>query len=148
LVVGGAFLVARGQSAELLATIDQALEAVAETVESSITWACTTFVALARDRDPNAVLARIAPNPSAAVAFVPHDAVRAALGTAWAPPLDGATLQELFEDHGLVPLSRGQDQGHQLAAPFGPQMDFGTEPAPAPAEGFGLWVPFFAPAAC
>jgi hypothetical protein len=148
LVVGGAFLVARGQAAALLATIDQALDAVAETVESSIKWTCTTFMALARDRDSNAVLASIAPNPSAAVAFVPQDAVRAALGTAWAPPLDGATLQELFKDHGLVLLARGQDQGHQLATPVGPQMDFGTEPAPAPAEGFGLWVPFVAPAAC
>jgi hypothetical protein len=148
LVVGGAFLVARCQSAELLATIDQALDVVAKTVERSIKWACTTFVALARDSDPHAVLASIAPTSSAAVAFVPHDAVRAALGAAWAPPLDGATLQELFEDHGLVPLSRGQDKGHQSAPPFGPPMDFGTEPAPAPAEGFGLWVPFFAPAAC
>jgi len=148
LVVGGAFLVAPGQAAAWLATIDQALEAVAETVERSMKWACTTFVALAREREPNAVLASRAPNPSAAVALVPHDAVRAALGTAWAPPLDGASLHELFEDHGLVPLSRGQDQGHQLATPFGPQMDCGTEPAPAPAEGFGLWVPFVAPAAC
>ena len=111
-------------------------------------WACTTFVALAWDRDPHAVLASIAPNPSAAVAFVPHDAVRAALRTAWAPPLDGAPLQELFEDHGLVPLPRGEPESQQLAAPFGPQVDFRAEPAPAPAEGFGLWVPFFAPAAC
>ena len=53
-----------------------------------------------------------------------------------------------LEDHRLVPLSRGEDEGHQLATPFGPQVDCGTEPAPAPAEGFGLWVPFFAPAAC
>jgi len=68
--LAAAFLVARGQSAELLATIDQALEAVAETVESRL-HGPETFVALARDRDPNAVLARIAPNPSAAVAFVP-----------------------------------------------------------------------------
>jgi hypothetical protein len=56
--------------------------------------------------------------------------------------------QALCEDHGLVPLSRGQDQGPQLATPFGPQLDCGTEPAPAPAKGFGLWVPVFAPAAC
>jgi hypothetical protein len=71
----------------------------------------------------------------------------AALGAAWPTPLDGTSLHELFEDHCLVSLSRCEDEGHQLAAPCGPQMDCGTETAQATAEGFGLWVPFFSPAA-
>ena len=62
--------------------------------------------------------------------------------------LTAPRLQELLEDHRLVPLPRGEDERHQLAAPFSPQVDFRAETAPAPAEGFGLWVPFFAPAAC
>jgi hypothetical protein len=65
LVVDGALLVARRQSAEWLAAIDQTLNPVAETVERSIKGACTTFVALARDGDPDAMLAGIAPNPPA-----------------------------------------------------------------------------------
>ncbi len=94
------------------------------------------------------MLARISPNPLAAVPFIPNDPARAVFGTARPSPLDGTGLHELFKDHRLVPLSRGENQGHYLAIPFGAQVDFGTEPAPAPAEGFGLWVPFFAPAAC
>jgi hypothetical protein len=94
------------------------------------------------------MLARIAPHAPAAVPFIPNDAVRATLRTAWPTAHDGSDREELFEDHRLMPLSRGEHEGPQLAAPFGPQMDFGTEPAPAPAHGFGLWVPFVAPAAC
>jgi hypothetical protein len=106
------------------------------------------FVALARDSQANAMLARIPPNPPAAVACIPHHAVRATPGAAWPPTFHGPALEELFEDYRRVPLSRGEHEGHQLATPFGPQVDFGAEPAPTAAEGFGLWVPFLAPAAC
>jgi hypothetical protein len=147
-VIGGTFLVARCQSAALLAAIDEALDPVAETVARSIERPGTAFVPLARDGDPDARLAGIAPNPPAAVAFVPHDAVRAAPGAAWASPLDGPGLQERLEDPRLVALPRGEDDGHQLAAPVGAPVDCGPEPAPAPTEGCGFWVPFFAPAAC
>jgi hypothetical protein len=94
------------------------------------------------------MLAGILPNLPAALAFIADDPMGAALGTARSPPLDGPGLQERLEDDRLVPLSRGEHEGQQLAAAFGPQGDFGTDPAPAPAQGFGLWVPFFAPAAC
>jgi hypothetical protein len=57
----------------------------------------------------------------------------AALRAAWPTPLDGTGLHELFEDHRLVSLPRCEDEGQQLAAPFSPQMDVGTEAAPAPA---------------
>jgi hypothetical protein len=56
-----------------------------------------------------------------------------ALGAPGSTPLDGTSRHELFEDHGLVSLAWGEDEGHQLAAPFGPQMDFGTETASATA---------------
>jgi hypothetical protein len=92
--------------------------------------------------------AGLGPNPPAAVALVPHDAVWTALGTAWPPPLDGPGREEQLEDHRLMAWPRGEEDGHQLATPFGPQVDFGPEPAPAPAEGCGLWSPFLAPAAC
>jgi hypothetical protein len=148
LVVSGALLITRCDASELLAAIDQALDPIPELVDGAIERPGATFVPLARDGDPHPMLARILPNPPAAVAFVPNDAVRAALRAAWSTPLDSTGLHELFEDHRLVALPRGEDDGHQLAAPFGAQVDFGTEPAPAAAEGFGRWVPFFAPAAC
>jgi hypothetical protein len=61
-----------------------------------------------------------------------HDG--AALGAARSPPLDGPGLHELVEDHCLVPLSRCENKGHEVAIPFRPQVDFGTETAPAPTE--------------
>lgn len=106
------------------------------------------FILLTRDGHPHPMLARIPPNPPAAVTFVAHDTVWTALGAAWPPAFDDSGRHELFEDHRLVPLSRGEDKSHELAAAFGPHVDFGAEPAPATAKGFGVWAPFFAPAAC
>jgi hypothetical protein len=83
------------------------------------------IIGLARDGDPHAMLAGILP-------FIAHDTLGAALGVARSTPFDGTSLHELVEDHCLVPLSRCQDKGHQLAIPFRPQVDFGTETAPAP----------------
>jgi hypothetical protein len=131
--VGVALLVARRQSAELLAAIDEALDPVAETVVGSIERPGATFVPLARNGDPNPMLARILPNLPATVPFIAHDTMGSALGAARPTPLDGTGLHERFEDHRLVPLSRCEDKGHQLATPFGPQVDFGTETAPATA---------------
>lgn len=94
------------------------------------------------------MLAGILPYVSAAVPCIADDPMGAALGAARSTPLDGTGLHELVEDYGLVPLSRCKDQSPQLTIPFRPQVDFGTEPASAAAEGFGLWGPFLAPAAC
>jgi hypothetical protein len=107
---------------------------MAQAVEGAIERSLVTFILLARDGDPDARLAGIAPTPPAAVAFVPNDAVRTAFGTARPPPLDSTGLRELLEDHRLVSVPRGEDHGHQLAAPFSAQVDFGTETAPAPAN--------------
>jgi hypothetical protein len=146
--MGCALLVARRQSAELFAAIDEALDPVAETREGSIERPGATFVPLARHGDPNPMLARLVPNLPAAGPCIASGTVGAVPGAAWPTSLDGTSLQELLDDHGLVSLSRGEDEGQQLAAPFGPQMACGIEPAPAPASGVGRWGPCFAPAAC
>jgi hypothetical protein len=109
------------------------LDAIAQAVDGSIERPLVTFILLARDRDPDAMLAGILPNMPAAVPFIAHDTMGSALGAAWPTPLDGTGLHELVEDHCLVSLSRCEYEGHQLAAPFGPQVDFGTEAAPATA---------------
>jgi hypothetical protein len=115
-----------------LTPIHAPLEASAQAIEGTIERSLVTFILRARDGDPDAMLAGIAPHPPAAVAFVPNDAVRATLGTAWSTPLDGIGLQKLLEDHRLVSLPRGEEDCHQLATPFGTEVDFGTETAPAP----------------
>jgi hypothetical protein len=79
------------------------------------------------------MLAGILPYVPAAVPLIAHDTMGSALGTAWPTPFDGTGLHELFEDHRLVSLPWCQDKGHQFAAPFSPQVDFGAETAPAPA---------------
>jgi hypothetical protein len=79
------------------------------------------------------MLAGIVPNPSAALAFVPHDAVRAVLGATRSDSLHVPTRHQWRENQRLMPLAQGQHEGHQLAAPFSPQVDFGAETTPAPA---------------
>lgn len=88
-----------------------------------------TLILLAWDREPDTMLAGIPPNVPAAVPFMPHDT----LGAAWPTPLDGTGLHDLVEDHRLMSLSRCEDEGHQLATPFGSSVDFRTEAAPATA---------------
>jgi hypothetical protein len=117
----------------LLTAIDQALNPVPQTVERAIEGAGTTFVALARDGDPDAMLTGILPKVPAAVPFIAYDTMGSALGAAWPTPLDGTGLQEPLEDHRLVSLPRCEDDGHRLAAPFGPQVDCGAETTPATA---------------
>jgi hypothetical protein len=133
MVVFRTLFIACGQAPKLLTSIDEPLNAIAQAVEGSIERPLVAFILLARDREPDTMLAGILPYVSAAIPFIAHDPMGAALGTAWSTPLDGTGLHELFEDHCLVPLSRCEDEGHQLAIPLSPQVDFGTETAPAPA---------------
>jgi hypothetical protein len=128
-----ALFIACGQAPKRLTPIDEPLKAIAQAVDGSIERPLVTFILLARDRDPDTMLAGILPDVPAAVPFLAYDAMGSTLGTAWSTPLDGTGLHELCEDHRLVPLPRREDEGHQLAAPFSPQVDCGTETAPAPA---------------
>ena len=129
----GTLFIASGQAPELLTPIDEPLDTVTQAVESSIERPLATFILLAWDRDPDPMPARILSNLPAAVPFIAHDTMGSALGTAWPTPLDGTSLHELFEDHRLMSLPRCEDEGHQLAAPFSPQVNFGAETTPAAA---------------
>jgi len=83
--------------------MDQSLNPLAEMVDGSIERPCATFVPLARDGDPDPMLAGIVPNPPAAVSCVPNDAVRAVLGAARPSSLHVPTRHQWREDPGLVP---------------------------------------------
>jgi hypothetical protein len=133
MVVGGPLFIAGGQAPKLFTSIYEALDVMAQAVEGAMKRPLVTFLLLAGDGDSDAMLARILANLPAAVPFITHDTTRSALGTAWRPPLDGTCLQELFEDRRFVALPRREDDGHELAVPFSASVDFGIEPAPAPA---------------
>jgi hypothetical protein len=127
-VVGGALLIAPRQPPELLAAIDQALDAVAETVHRSIEGACAAFSPLARDGDADAMLARILPNPPAAVAFISNDPVRAVCRAARPHALDLPTHHQLREDRRLVLLPGCSHQGEQLTVSLCTKVHVGAEP--------------------
>jgi hypothetical protein len=133
MVICGTLLIASGQAPALLTPLDAPLDAVTQAVEGAIDRPLAPFILLARDRDPDALLASGLSNLPAAVPFIAHHALRAALGAAWSTARDGPALQELFEKHRLGSLPRREHQGHPRAAPFGPPVDFGTEAAPATA---------------
>jgi hypothetical protein len=90
----------------LLAAIDQALDAVAKTVERPIEGAGAAFGPLARHGDADAVLAGLLPNPPAAVACIPHDPVRAVLRAARPHALDLPPRHQWRENRRFVLLPR------------------------------------------
>jgi hypothetical protein len=132
----------------VLHTIDQAFDSIAQAVDGPIKGAGTIFVAASRDGNAHPVASRILADVLAAVGLVADDAP----GSQPRPPrtgsFDGTLSHELFESRRFVPLTRGQDECHQLAVAFGSDVDLGAEAALTAAERFRRRVPFFAPAAC
>jgi hypothetical protein len=139
--------IAGGPAPQRLTAIDPPLTAVAQAVHGAIDRPLVTRMLLAGDRDPATRLAGTLAYVPAAVPCIAHDALGAALGTAGATSVDGPGLQALGADHRLGSVPRRPEAGPQLAAPVGPPVDFGAEPAPAPASGCGLGGPCLAPAA-
>jgi hypothetical protein len=133
MVVRGTLLIACGQAPKLLTPIHEPLDALTQAVDGTIERPLVAFIRLARDRDSDAMLAGILPNVPAAVPLIVHHTMGSTRGAAWSTPFDGTGLHELCEDHRLMSLSRGENKGHQLAVPFGPQVDCGTEATPATA---------------
>ena len=129
MVVGGALLVARRDASELLAPIDEPLNAVSEAVDASIERPGATLVRLTRDGEPYPMLAGILPNAPAAIPLVPDHPAGTVFGTARAVPLHRPVLESCGKDEGLVPLSRCQHQGEQLAIAIRSQVYLGAEPA-------------------
>src|SRR5215210_1733815 len=128
-----ALVVAGGQTAELLAPIDQPLDPIPQAVRCPI-----------EGPTPPAVRAIAPPR----VPFVPDHAVGPQPGPPAAGPAHRALLEQLLEHRDFVLLAGGEHQGQQLAAALRAEMDLRREAALAAPERFGRWVPPFAPAAC
>jgi hypothetical protein len=113
----------------LLHAIDQALDAIAQAVDGSIKRARTMLIGAPWDSDAHPVASRVLADVPAAVGLVANDAPGPQLRAPWAEPFDGTLGHELLESRRFVPLAGGEDDRHQLAVAFGPDMDLGAEAA-------------------
>lgn len=104
------------------------------------------LVGLARNRIPNPTSAAIGANLPAARAFITDDARGPKARSSSARTLHGALCHQAFKDHGLMLLARRDDEGHGLALPFSPEVNFGSEATTTPSQRFisrlGFWRAF------
>jgi hypothetical protein len=129
----------------LFQPIDQSLDPLAEAVEGTIKRTGPVFVLLPRNGDPAPMAAQILPNLATTIGFVPHQTTRPPFGAPTPATFHSPAFHQGCERHGFVPLARGEDQCHQLAPAFRPDMDFRTEAALTAAKRFRLWVPCVSP---
>jgi hypothetical protein len=96
-------------------------------IESPIERPCASFILLAWNGNPDAMLACVLPDFPAAVPLITDDAVGPAFWTTAPTPLHRPVSHELWEDHGLMPLTRRQYQGEELTIALCAEMHFGAE---------------------
>ena len=141
MIIDSALLITGRKTPVLFQPINQSFDPLAEAVEGTIKGTSPVFILFPRDSDADTVAAQVLPNLATAVRFVTDETPRPAFGASAPAPFHGPTLHQRFEGYGFVPLTRREDQRHQLAPAFRTEMDFGTEAALTAAEGFGLRVP-------
>ena len=113
----------------MLQPVDSPLHQIALPVQGTVERTGASFVDFPRDAIENSLSSEISPNPAAAVPFVAADPLRFDGGTATPGTSPLPLGHQPLEHAGLVPLTRGQHEGHRLALTLDPQMDFGTEPS-------------------
>ena len=148
MVVNSPFLIACGDAAKLLVSVDQPLNLVALAVAGAVEGAGTMLIRLPRHGDANTMAPAIPADLATAIRLATHQTVWPGLRPASALTLHAAADHQLGKDGGLMPLAWRQQPREELAGPFRPEVDFRAEAASAPPERFGLGIPFFAPAAC
>src|SRR5439155_25315951 len=117
---------------------DQPFHPITRTINSPIEWSGPALIPPAGNGVANMALAQVAANLPTAVGFVTDHAPWAQAGPPAANPLDRALRHHLFEHHRFVALAGRQDEGHGLAAAFGPDVDLGAEAALAAAQRLGI----------
>src|SRR3954453_12255930 len=99
MVALAALLVAGGETALLLAAVDQPLHPFTEPVHRPVKGPAPLLGTAAWDRVPNPAPAAVRAPGATAKALIPHGAAGAHAGPPGAPPLDGA-LAEQARRHG------------------------------------------------
>jgi hypothetical protein len=141
MIVHSTLFLTRCKTPLVFKPVDQPLHALTEAVEGTIKGPGSVFILLARNGDAETVAAQVLPNLATAVGLVTHQTARPAFGAPTPVPFHSPACHQGGESHGVVPLARGEDQGHQLAPAFCTDMDFRTEAALAAAERFGFRAP-------
>jgi len=129
----------------LFESINQSFHPLAEAINGPIKGPGPAFVLLARNRDANAVAPEVLADLATAVGFVANETTRPVFGAPAPAPFHGPACHQGFEGYGFVPLSRGEDQRHQLTPAFCADMHFGAETALTAAKRFGLRAPGVGP---
>jgi hypothetical protein len=142
MIVDSALLITGRQTPVLFQPIDQPLYSLAETVEGTIKRTGAVFVLLPRNGDADPVASQVLSNLATTVGLIAHQTTRPAFGVPAPKPFHGPAFHQGFESHRFVPLTRGEDQRHQLAPAFCTDMDFRTEAALTTAERFGFRAPW------
>ena len=141
MIVERTLLIPGRQTPVLFQPIDQPFDPLAETVEGPIKGTGPIFILLPWNGDADPVAAQVLPNLATTIGLVTHQTTRPAFGAPTPVPFHSPVFHQGGERHGFVPLTRGEDQCHQLAPAFCTDMDFRTEAALTAAERFGCRAP-------
>ncbi len=148
MVIGGSFLVAGSDAPALFEPVDQPFHPVALPVRCPVEARGGSLVLLGRNHHPDAASTERLADGLTAVALVGDQTTWPEAGATTTATLDSAPRGQGRQGYLVIAFPAGQDEDDRLALPLGPYVDFGAEPTPTPAQRFGRWVPFFAPAAC
>ena len=124
------------------------LDAGTLAIELMVERSAPPFIPASGDRHPNAMVAQPAADAAAAVAFVGTHTVGAPARTTAVGAANLASGDQRFKHETLVAVTRLERKGKWPPLSVGPHAQFGRESAVTASEGFGRWIPFFAPAAC
>ena len=147
MIVGRALLVSRGEAAKLLVPVDEPLNFVAFAIADAVEGPGAMLIGFAGNCVPDPMATQIVPNLTTTIGFVTNEPAGAAFRPPWPQTLHAAG-HELGKDHRFMPLAWRQQQGEELPRAFSPEVDVRAEAPFTTPQGFGLGIPFFAPAAC
>ena len=132
----------------LLETIDEPFDTITQPVDSLVKGASSMLVLTPWDRVTNTLPPQVTAKAWATVALVTDQSARTQPGTPRAASANGPLFQQLPDDALLVPVTRRQDERHQLATAFSPNMNLGAHSSTTSTQSFSFGAAFFAPAAC
>jgi hypothetical protein len=133
MIVLGSLLIARGDPPTLFETINQAFHGIAQSVEDPIKGSCSCITAFVGDGEPDPMSPQVLSDGPTAIALIPDQSGRAVFWAPGARSFDRPVFHEGHKDSRFMALAGGQEKGHGLPIPLGPQMDFRAEaPLAAP----------------